>query len=877
MVVDEVTDGIEPTTLSLADNDEGKQLNIHQPLPLPLSSSPSPSQAHEEPRKIPSYPTAAQLYKKMPQERELTYKSEATFFNALFFLVKEGWLEFEPSEPDPREILCDMHPDFEATIRQVPMLMDIDFSELREPRFDYAEQDEIQRSRVWQMNACAVHYNMDFGLVTRYLAGEYTAEWRDANEILSTLPEGVSEDDREHIRRIIERGCPAEFNWEEPADNKETFIRRGNNPTVRANMQLVIKTLNKEERNHHIMPFSRWMVRASSYAHHVPQTMIVKRGKKPRLVWDGSTKMGWNEITMNEMTSIQREAPITFGGIYILLIIWIWNLRISFPNEDILLAFVDISACFRFPRVFPDLVGAFGFVIGPWFFAANAMVFGSVASPSSWEPFRRAIALLALAYFARRTLVEKHKELINMVRWSKPAGPEVRYVQAVRDDVNTGIINEDGTEQASPHHIYVDDNLMADIRRRMPQTLASAAEAIFTVMGAPMPHIRQCAVALDKWRELVVSHILVMLGLEFDTRAMTVGVTAEFRAEVLQLLNKTWHDGREAFTVREIELLIGKLARIGQAYRPIYHMMPQLYASCAFALRENKFFMASTSRRFRKLIEKAKKKPSLQEDAREIQFAIKMAAKRIHGCDQRYRIPPSMKREINILRQMIADDTISLSTPFGHIVPRVPQFNQGGDACKYGGGGWSTDLRYWWHLPFDEEWVRRAHLPNNKTGKYISMNVLEMVIVVINLAAAIFFCDSDKIDLSRYPVLRSWCDNTSACSWVNYRCKESMIGRELGKLFIGLLMSTNLGIQAEWLSTDHNVVSDDISRVKENGDGNFDYTELLTAHPSLKTCRQFQPSQQLLGIISDILLNKGSADPLMIRKLKPQTLGSVIS
>ena len=103
-----------------------------------------------------------------------------------------------------------------------------------------------------------------------------------------------------------------------------------------------------------------------------------------------------------------------------------------------------------------------------------------------------------------------------------------------------------------------------------------------------------------------------------------------------------------------------------------------------------------------------------------------------------------------------------------------------------------------------------------------------------------------------------------------------MIGRNLAKIVIGLLMSTNLGIQAEWLSTKLNVIADDISRL-EDADGNYDYSQLIVDHPSLKTCRQFQPSPILLGMISDVLLNNASPDRLMIRRLKPHDLGSFIS
>jgi len=125
---------------------------------------------------------------------------------------------------------------------------------------------------------------------------------------------------------------------------------------------------------------------------------------------------------MNEMTSTTNEAEITFGYVYMDFCIWLWNLRITYPDEDILLAFIDISSCFRFPRIFADLVGAFGFIIGPLYYAANAMVFGSVASASSWEPFRIAIAALATAYFFRPELIKKHKHYLDMVKWDAPGG-----------------------------------------------------------------------------------------------------------------------------------------------------------------------------------------------------------------------------------------------------------------------------------------------------------------------------------------------------------------------------------------------------------------------------------------------------------------------
>ena len=86
---------------------------------------------------------------------------------------------------------------------------------------------------------------------------------------------------------------------------------------------------------------------------------------------------------MKEVTPIEKEAPITFGRVCLAFCIWIWNLRISYPAEDIVLAFIDILSCFCWTRITPDLVEAFGFVVGTVFFTANAMVFGCTTLVSS--------------------------------------------------------------------------------------------------------------------------------------------------------------------------------------------------------------------------------------------------------------------------------------------------------------------------------------------------------------------------------------------------------------------------------------------------------------------------------------------------------------
>lgn len=638
-------------------------------------------------------PSPSRLYNTIPQRISLTYKSEATFATTLFVMLRRGWFHEDAwiGASQAAIDISSIHPDYAALIEYVPVLLTVPFRDLLRPRLTYATQEKIDKHRVRMLAACAVHYNLDFGLVTRFLGGEYTARWRDTEAILNLVRGLISDDDLGHMRRILTIGCPASFNWEESAINKEIFVRRAATSPILRRMDIVNKALNKEERNSHLIPFPRYLVRASSVAHHVPQAIIIKPGKKDRLVWDGSTKKYAQEVTMNEVTPIIDEAIITFGYIYMAFLVWIWNLRITYPTDDIILAFIDISSCFRWPRIFPCLVGAFGFIIGPIYYAANAMVFGSKASATSWEPFRRAIAALAEHYSGssgRESLLRKHEAMLNLINITSPVVDlSTPQTPAARCSINQGVLLPDGTSRNTPHFIYVDDNLMADTANNMKYTLAAAIESIYAILGFPSPDIRPSAIAIDKWTTLCLGTSQILLGLIFDSRAMTVGTTHEFRAETLSILQTSWHHARQSFTIHELEIIVGKLGRIGQSFRPLYHLMPHLYASIAYALRQNTSYLANTSREFRELVRRAKLKPSTDDDKREVAFAIQQSAQLLHKVDVRYRIPISLREELDYISTLLADDSIQLTTHIGHIVPRTYSFEAAADSCKFAGGG----------------------------------------------------------------------------------------------------------------------------------------------------------------------------------------------
>ena len=181
-----------------------------------------------------------------------------------------------------------------------------------------------------------------------------------------------------------------------------------------------MKAINKEDRNSHLVPMHDWVCHLSPNMRHNPQGLVLKLGSNPRVVWDGTTCPSPNDVVMNEVTPTEDEPDVTFGMAKILFYQYLYNLRVSFPTEVIFLALADIKACFRYPRIHPDLTGAFGFLVDDLYCLAVAMVFGSNTSSSSWEPFRRAIEKMSLVFSSDPTLVEKHKRYLNMIKWDIP-------------------------------------------------------------------------------------------------------------------------------------------------------------------------------------------------------------------------------------------------------------------------------------------------------------------------------------------------------------------------------------------------------------------------------------------------------------------------
>ena len=193
-------------------------------------------------------------------------------------------------------------------------------------------------------------------------------------------------------------------------------------------------------------------------------------------------------------------------------------------------------------------------------------------------------------------------------------------------------------------------------------------------------------------------------------------------------------------------------------------------------------------------------------------YAQSETAKKVHNCDRRYWIMPTMWDELRIIKQALESDWVSKVSPIAHLIPGNPDADCDGDSSLDAAGGWSEPMRFWWYLAWPEEIKNRTlrKIRDGKTGELIDINALE----IINYAASTHFWYTEdnctKLNIP-YPRILNRADNKAAETWGIKGCKKSLLGRRLGRLQCALMINNPVGLITGRISTKDNIIADRIS------------------------------------------------------------------
>eukprot|EP00957_Ditylum_brightwellii_P146707 11167803-Ditylum_brightwellii.AAC.1 len=82
----------------------------------------------------------------------------------------------------------------------------------------------------------------------------------------------------------------------------------------------------------------------------------------------------------------------------------------------------------------------------------------------------------------------------------------------------------DGKPMHTPHNMYVDDNLIAEIPSIIRQVMAASTESFFILTVFPELHRRRNAVCMEKFMADMCSYEKKQLGIRLNTRTLVVGM-----------------------------------------------------------------------------------------------------------------------------------------------------------------------------------------------------------------------------------------------------------------------------------------------------------------------------------------------------------------
>ena len=789
--------------------------------------------------------------------RDHSFTSTVVFDHILIFVIKTSFLN-----KNDLALLLQVHPLYHHLHKSILHLKYLDFRPLSSFNLDYDLQKSIPFDRRMQFLACILHYNFHPGSVFRYLGNNHTNAHINPDQLFKELQNIVPPEINAYLHRALKIGAPSKINGHSPRNNFLNYLHYGNHKSITMNTPLVSKALNKEDKHNFVMHFPAWIARFIYNLHLSPEGILVKPNKNDRIVFDASFKINYNSLSLNTAwTHAWEEPPIRYGTALLRHLIRIWNLRITYADDDILLWDDDVAGAFRLIKYNPEIAQAFSAIVHNTLWIPTGQVFGGNTSAQNFEGLALAREYLAqhLSSNKHSHLLFKHKKLLDLISYSPLSTNTTSFVKAVPDSLNKGVLNKDGNPVNTQHNMFVDDNVIAEIRPRMRQAQAASAESLFRIAGFPNPTLRRSPLSMDKYYAATCSFLKKQLGYLIDTRKMYVSFSNEKFVAMLQVLDD-WHKKRKSYTIKQAARLAGSLEFFASVTPWIRFITTSLKHSIVLALQKNTRDISEDASMRTSLSDSQLLGKTFEELLRK-NYALSHVLRSIWNKSTRFFISKPLREELKLLTFIFKNKTkFSIGAPIAHIVPRDPDFNARGDACLEGAGGYSFDLKFWWFVKWPQNVVNKTLIHFNKKyknlkGHIVSINLLEYATILISYAASITIVnDFPALSSHPFPLINIQTDNKSALSWTRKAASSTNEGKALARILTSMMIPSRLGLSATFIPGVDNHLADRLSRMDTQSKF-ISFSSLSQEYKQLHQCKRFVPSPSFLSRLWDALLS----------------------
>jgi len=731
--------------------------------------------------------------------------------------------------------------------------------------------------------AALIHYNLHVGSVIRFCGNNYTNAHLNPHEIVKKLQHIAPKHIQDYVLRALTVGAPSRISGFSSSKNFWSFKRYGNHKSISTRPDLVAKTLNKEEKNNYTIPFPIWIARFIPHLHVSPEGIIIKEGKKDRIIFDASFHIDYDSQAPNDWTSKYDEPTITYGTALLRHLQQIWNLRISYPDDIIYLWDDDVAGAFRLIKYNPEIAQVFSALLHQHLWVPVGQVFGGNTSAQNFEGLAIAREYLSqhLSSPPFQHLIEKHQDILSPIKFTtfstKPS-----ITSASPCSIHKGVFYPNGKRKNTPHNTFVDDNLIAETAPFIKLAQAASIEGLYNVLGLPDTKLRRTVLSDDKYYRESCGPSKIQLGYLINTNTMLVTFT-EKRIQDMRVTLSHWHKKRRQFKVHDLAVLSGHLEFIASMTPWLRFLTIALKHSLLVTLRSNTSFTHHKSSNSTFVADAHALSLTLDALKRK-NFAISALLRQTWHSHKKYNISKNLRKELKLLNYIFTNPKkFKFESPISHIIPRVFDYTTSGDACLDGGGGYSDDLKFWWFVPWPNN-IRSKTLKHyikifkTLSGDFISINLLEYATIIISLAASIYTINAKKHLPQPYPTVHVKSDNTAAVAWTRRAVSSTTMGKSLAFILTSLLATNpHIGLSSSHIAGDKNNIADDISRLSPHSSTHkfsLSFSLIKQKYPNLNNCARFHPSREILSLLWDALLCKPTPPLPTIKNYGHSTLAT---
>jgi len=372
---------------------------------------------------------------------------------------------------------------------------DVPFSTARGFNPNWDTETETNQDRVAATTPAFFHFNGSVANLARWIGGPHVAQQRDHHTTMDRLRmAGVDERVYRDLHRTFCDSIPALCPAEATEENFLACHHCGNHSTVDEDPEKTHKAIVKDSRKGFALLLDQRAILLVLHCHLTSQGVVDLNAphKNPRPIFDSSFRPEPWCWAINDWTSPDNEPPLTFSTAEMEFVVWLCNLRITHPADEIYLADDDISGAFRLMKHHPNLspctrADSVASVLSTLAAPLATTPIPPISTPSVWADDSWPAHCLWTAAADAVAAIVPHLPALNLAP-APSARDTAKFRAADPDTTNFGVMQADGTRKIPPCNMHVDDALHADVGIHIFHSICVSILALFWLLGHWCPH-----------------------------------------------------------------------------------------------------------------------------------------------------------------------------------------------------------------------------------------------------------------------------------------------------------------------------------------------------------------------------------------------------